>query len=340
MALAPPRTPAADPWAFLTTPKFKNFAGNALADLGFGLTRGTDFGKALGAATERTAQMQPSRDAEEAARLKLAEAAQKENATLEYLKRARPDLAEKVAAGMPVSEAWGALMKPPESVKPIEINGQLVDPNTYQVLGDFRTPEQMGGGKQPASVQEYEYAKSQGFTGSFTEYQTQMKQATRGPMSATIVKELFDAEDSATAGGYVLSALDEAVKLNDAAYDGPGAKVRGGATGLFGNAEGQATLRLDNLTTELALTQLKTIFGGMPTEGERKILIELQGSVDQPKAVRADIFKRARMMAERRIEDNKRKAAGLRSGDYFEEGYGQSAPPGGQTSGGVSWSVE
>ena len=141
MALTPPPAPAKDPWAFLTTPKFRNFAGNALADLGFGLTQGTDFGQALGAATKRTAQMQPSRDEEEAARLKVAEASQKENATLEYLKRARPDLAEKVAAGMPVSEAWNALMTPAAAPKPIEVNGQLVDPNTYQVLGDFRTPE-------------------------------------------------------------------------------------------------------------------------------------------------------------------------------------------------------
>ena len=61
---------------------------------------------------------------------------------------------------------------------------------------------------------------------------------------------------------------------------------------------------------------------GTPTEGERKILLELQGSVNQPRAVRDAILKRAKVMAIRRIEDNKRKADAIRSGAYFEEGYG------------------
>lgn len=35
----------------------------------------------------------------------------------------------------------GTIFREPERVQPIEINGQLVDPTTMQVLGDFRTPE-------------------------------------------------------------------------------------------------------------------------------------------------------------------------------------------------------
>ena len=46
----------------------------------------------------------------------------------------------------------------PENTKPIEINGQLVDPRTGQVLGDYRTPETPD---TPTSVQEYNFYVAQ-----------------------------------------------------------------------------------------------------------------------------------------------------------------------------------
>jgi hypothetical protein len=190
---------------------------------------------------------------------------------------------------------------------------------------DFLNPPSAAGGNLPSSVQEYEYAKSQGFGGSLIDYEREKKAAGRSPMDTTTKKELFEADDAAKAGEYVLSALDEAILLNDKAYDGPFADVRGDTTALVGDESGIATARMKNVTTELALTQLKTIFGSMPTEGERKILLELQGSVNQARPVRAGILKRARELAERRIADAKAKAGGLRSGDYFEDGYGGGA---------------
>lgn len=47
-----------------------------------------------------------------------------------------------------------AMRMQPEPVKPMEINGQLIDPTTGQVLGDYRTPDAP---EAPASVREYEY---------------------------------------------------------------------------------------------------------------------------------------------------------------------------------------
>ena len=193
---------------------------------------------------------------------------------------------------------------------------------------DFLNPPSAAGGDLPSSVQEYEYAKTQGYTGSLLDFQKAKSSAGRAQMNPTTQKELFEAEDAAKAGDYVLSALDEAISLNDTAYDGPFADVRGDTTALVGDESGVATARMKNVTTELALSQLKTIFGSMPTEGERKILLELQGSVNQAKPVRAAILKRAREMAERRIADAKAKADALRSGAYFEEGYGQPAAGG------------
>lgn len=95
-----------DPWAFLTTPKFKNFAGNALSDLGYGLTQGTDFGKALGAASQRTAQMQPSRNAEDLARQKIEEAATERNQTMEWVKANYPQY-----SNLPPAQAFQAAMQ-------------------------------------------------------------------------------------------------------------------------------------------------------------------------------------------------------------------------------------
>jgi ketosteroid isomerase-like protein len=78
-----------------------------------------------------------------------------------------------------------------------------------------------------------------------------------------------------------------------------------------------ATVDLDNLITGSALPQLKAIFGGMPTEGERKVLLELQGSSSKTPAQRQAIFERAIQAANNRIKFNTQKAQQLRSGQYF-----------------------
>lgn len=118
MALTPPPAPAKDPWAFLTTPKFRNFAGNALADLGYGLTQGTDFGKALGAATQRTAQMQPIRNEEDAARQKAQELASERNQTAEWVKANYPEY-----ANLPPAQAFQAAMSEHEAKQRAALGG-------------------------------------------------------------------------------------------------------------------------------------------------------------------------------------------------------------------------
>ena len=77
---------------------------------------------------------------------------------------------------------------------------------------------------------------------------------------------------------------------------------------------------------EGALQQLKAIFGGMPTEGERKILLELQASADKPDAVRQEILKRAAALAENRLKFNEQRAAELRGGSYYKPQGGAPKP--------------
>lgn len=82
--------------------------------------------------------------------------------------------------------------------------------------------------------------------------------------------------------------------------------------------DARITTELDNTVTAGALEQMKSIFGGNPTEGERAILLEIQGSSSQPKAVREAIYKRALAAVERRKQFNSDRATELRGGTYYD----------------------
>jgi hypothetical protein len=339
---------------------FAPAVGNAISDAGYGLaTEGHQ--NMFAAATRRGAELDPYRDQQSMVRKQEEERVAQTNATVEWLRQqaeANPDnpKLQQIMQGLEMGTldpagAFNAALQAqaqPEPTKGIEINGRLVNPLTGEEMGNYSDPANSAQ-NQPALVQEYEYAKQQGYQGTIMDYQRETSARALGGMDATTRKELFEAQDAATAGDYVLSALDRALELNSKAVDGAFAGQRAwlGANipdmGL-GNGNGQdfATLEYQNITTELALTQLKTIFGGMPTEGERKILLDLQGSVDKPQAVRQQILERARVMAQRRIDDAKAKAEALRSGGYFTPGYGQQpqAAPGNTTSTGIPWSIE
>ena len=137
-------------------------------------------------------------------------------------------------------------------------------------------------------------------------------------LTAPDKKAILEADEGILAGEAVLTGLDRALELNKQAYSGLGAGPRGYISSLVGSDAGVATEELKNVVIGQALDQLKAVFGGMPTEGERKILIDLQGSVDQAPEVRERIFKRAKAAAERRIEFNRKRAGDLRSGSYYD----------------------
>lgn len=153
--------------------------------------------------------------------------------------------------------------------------------------------------------------------------------ASGAPMNATSMKEVFEADESADASRNVLTSLDRALELNEQAYSGPAAQTRGYLTSLYGSEGGTATEELQNVVTGQVLENLKATFGGMPTEGERQVLLDVQGSVNKSPEVRRRIFERAIASAQRRLEFNRSKAEGIRSGAYFQPGYGantQAAP--------------
>lgn len=62
----------------------------------------------------------------------------KKNKTLEFLKQMNPKLAQAVEAGaLSPLDAYKTHVQSQAPKKPLEVNGRLVDPSTYEVLADF-----------------------------------------------------------------------------------------------------------------------------------------------------------------------------------------------------------
>ncbi len=142
----------------------------------------------------------------------------------------------------------------------------------------------------------------------------------KGGMSATVQKELFETTDALTSGKNAITNLQDALKYSALAYDGLGATQRASARGMIGGGseEATATAMLHNIVTGNALEMLKATFGAAPTEGERAILLQLQGSANMPRSQREAIYKRALQMAEARVKSNQAKAESIRDGSFFK----------------------
>jgi hypothetical protein len=143
------------------------------------------------------------------------------------------------------------------------------------------------------------------------------------PLTATDKKAILDAEEKLQSSKATIANLQQAKKLSPQAMQGPGASTRGYLSSFLGNSSdigkaGIATQDLENLVTTNALQSLKSIFGGNPTEGERAILLDVQGSVGKPDAVRQKIFDRAIEAANRRIAFEQQHIDELRGGSFYK----------------------
>jgi hypothetical protein len=163
-----------------------------------------------------------------------------------------------------------------------------------------------------------------------------------GPMSVTLQKELIEADDAVRSGAEVTRTLQSALKINNDAYSGYGAKTRAVVRSNlpFQSKEANATIDLDNMMTGQALESLKLVFGGMPTEGERKILLDMQASADKTPAQRKAIIDRAIAATQRRQQFAKAKAEAIRKGTYLTEGAAQPESDKPANTGGVPAGVD
>ena len=153
------------------------------------------------------------------------------------------------------------------------------------------------------------------------------------PLTATDKKAILEADEGVMAATSAIDALKKAKELSPKAMGFKGAGNIASVGSVFGNQASRDTVELDNIVSSNALTQLKSIFGGNPTEGERKIMLDIQGSSGLPDAVRQKIYDRGIQMAERRLEFNKRRVDEMRGGQFYKPQGSMSRAPVQQTQG-------
>ena len=154
----------------------------------------------------------------------------------------------------------------------------------------------------------------------------ELKTRTKGgkvPLSATAQRELLQTDENVEAMSTGVSLLEKALELSPKAYEGFGAAQRAYAATQLPDAVMPAgapeTIEFDNLMLQQILPQMKGIFGSNPTEGEREILLKMQGSAGLSKTVRENLIRNGIELAKRRQQFEKQKAQKLRSGEYFSE---------------------
>jgi len=193
----------------------------------------------------------------------------------------------------------------------------------------YRVPE-----KVPASYQEYLLAKEDP---AFAAYKAKMSvdPVTGEPirkLSATEQKEVFDIQEKTDATSGAVAALTQAKEIlsrdkddiSPQPYTGWGAEARAASAriplvgGLLADkGRAAATTEAGNLVTEQALSNMKAIFGGNPTEGERNILLKLQALPTFTPEEQKVIIDNAIAAAERRQSNFGQRLNQIKTQDYF-----------------------
>lgn len=336
-----------------------NFLGNlnpeALMAISSGLLGGRTPAEQIGGALGGFAQVRQQQ--------------RQKNTTMDWLQKNSPELLPMLEAGMSPSDLLAMSYKQKREAEQARLKAQ--QPNRkFQTLdnGEYGyfdenagswTP--LGTAKKPDDTKPDPYetrraaAEANGLTPDNPAYQSfiltgKMPREDQSPLTATDKKAILEADDMVAANQAAITALDQALAINDQANQGFGASARG----VVGNAlpdwmvpdsvsskeSAAATADYDNLVVGQALQSLKSIFGAAPTEGERKILLDMQGSSSLPINVRRGILERAKALAERRLEFNRQRAEGLRGGSFYQPGAGSPQQGGNRTSSGVQWSIE
>lgn len=212
--------------------------------------------------------------------------------------------------------------------KPFVLTGKLPEADTsFQSTIEQRKQAAISNGLDPSSPGFQSFV----LTGKMPREDAQ-------PLTATDKKAILEADEMVLSNQSAIDALRKAKEISPKAFSGPLADKRGYAASFLGESSdlgkaGIATTDLNNLVTSNALSQLKAIFGGAPTEGERKILLDIQGAASQPDTVRQKIFDRAVELANKRLEFNKKRAEELRGNQYYKPQGSMARAPVAQTQG-------
>jgi len=146
---------------------------NSILGFASGLAQGNNFGQGVGYGLQGAMQGRQADDAYATQQKAEAERAEQLNQTVQFLQQQHPDLAEMVSAGMPVGEAWQAAltrMQPSAPEKPTD------------------------------DIREFDYARQNGFEGSFAEWMGQKTPQTNVTTNVGGTDPFYDAMDKQLAG--------------------------------------------------------------------------------------------------------------------------------------------
>ncbi|WP_343714045.1 transglycosylase SLT domain-containing protein [Inquilinus sp.] len=234
------------------------------------------------------------------------------------------DEGQRQVAGLVIGQA----LKMDQPINGIEVNNRLVNPRTGQVLADFSQQQfhTLSADEKAARGLPAEGAFQIGPDGKVS--QIGGSGTTINLNTASNQEAIRGADQSVVGIQSAMQALDRAMELNNSAASGPLAGVEQLGNRLFDQQAAAATTEMNTLITQTALDQLRAIFGGNPTEGERKILLEMQGAGNMTRAERAAVLQRAKIAAQNRLALAQAQSRDLRTGDYYKQGYQPPTPAG------------
>lgn len=142
------------------------------------------------------------------------------------------------------------------------------------------------------------------------------------PLSSTEMREIFQTESAVNTGLSTIRSLEEALTLNDQAYEGSLSGWRKTLGQLTSSDDPRyvATENFDNLQISSAIGNLKNIFPGAISNDERKAFNDLQAVSKYPREVRAQIIRRGMAAAKSLIARETGKLERLKSGEYSTRG--------------------
>jgi len=216
--------------------------GGLLDSLAYGLASGTGLSDGLQKAALAQIGGQNNRQERAAKAAEWDQTQQQQNATRELLAREAPDLAQLLDTGVPMGEVWGEY---------------------------FRRKSPQGSGELPNSVQEYEYAKANGFGGSYTDWLSGKGGATERSLTPTYLRD--------ENGNIVIGQLDKGGQVTPSKLpDGYSAidpfTMAGGKTGATVDAKTVAAARaaLPGMETSMGIAQKAFELVRNDTEGRKQ----------------------------------------------------------------------
>lgn len=273
------------------------------------------------------------------------------NRTMQYLQKSNPELAQAVQSGaMDATDAFKLHVQEQMAAKAAAKAASMPDRKWVELAdGSYGWADANSGEFKPIGkaskpndyTSRIDAANQYGLAEDDPAYKSfiltgKMPKEDQQALTTTDKKAILEADDLVASSQNAIESLKKAQTLSKQANSGWGAGVRA----TIGNnlpdllvpdvisspESSEATSNFDNAVVGNALTQLKAIFGGAPTEGERQILLDLQGSSSQPKPVRDAILQRATEMAQKRLEFNQQRADALRGNTYYKPAGATSQP--------------